>query len=72
MITGGLNLSGDPYTLMYVTSVSHVFQGTEYVNYIEGSKFCENLNYEIKTPVENIDASLDASYGTSATGGVIA
>lgn len=69
MITAGLNLSGDPYTLMYVTSVSHVFQGTEYVNYIEGSKFCENLNYKIKIPntrdsKESLDGTISKTKAT--------
>lgn len=60
MITGGFNLSGDPYTLMYVTSVTHIFRGTEYANLIEGSKFCENVNYRLKLNEGETD---NASHG---------
>lgn len=56
MMTNGVNITGDPYTLMYVTDVTHVFQEGGYYNYVEGCKFCENLkyNFDIKESPENI------------------
>ena len=46
MLTTGINISGDPSTLMYVTDVTHIFQEDGYYNYVEGCKFCENYEYE--------------------------
>lgn len=46
MLTTGINISGDPSTLMYITDVTHVFQEDGYYNYVEGCKFCENYEYE--------------------------
>ena len=47
MISGGVNLTGDPYTFLYVTNVTHIFSEDGYYNYIEGCKFCENMNYKL-------------------------
>lgn len=45
MMSNGVNISGDPCTLMYVTDVTHVFEEDGYYNYVEGCKFCENYDY---------------------------
>lgn len=68
MVTGGVNLTGDPYTLMYVTDVTHVFEGDGYYNYIEGCKFCENFNYKFDFEISEIDdASLDTKFTSTDT-----
>ena len=45
MMSNGINISGDPSTLMYVTDVTHIFEEDSYYNYVEGCKFCENYEY---------------------------
>ena len=47
MITGGVNIGGDPNTLLYVTNVAHVFSEEGYYNYVEGCKFCENVKFKL-------------------------
>lgn len=47
MLSVGVNLSNDPYTFLYVTSVTHIFSEDGYYNYIEGCKFCENMKYKL-------------------------
>lgn len=62
MITGSVNLTGDPYTLLYITDVTHVFEGDGYYNYIEGCKFCENFKYNFDFATELQDnATLDST-----------
>lgn len=62
VLTGSLNITGDPYTYLYVTDVKHVFQEDGYYNYVEGCKFCENFRYEpIVSKVEDINDYVDNS-----------
>jgi hypothetical protein len=68
VLTGSFNITGDPYTYLYVTDVKHVFQEDGYYNYVEGCKFCENFRYEpIVSKVEEINDYVDSADTTNYT-----